>query len=212
MAWLGCFTGGEHICGCDAYRLPATNLCRNLEAMKHTCLALIPLLAGCASAAPSLPATPPPPPAEASVVEPASPESRAPPPATTEADLGPPADLEPSRDSDAAIPLGFTVEQANAGRDLFRASCTACHSSSELSDRTFKFKWRRRTAGDLFGYLSTTMPEDAPGALAPTEYAALVAYMLRLNGFEAGTDELPADEDALEALSLSPLGSGGDRR
>ncbi len=103
--------------------------------------------------------------------------------------------------------LGFSAEQADRGRTVFRSTCTECHYSSEFSDRQFKFKWRRRTAGDLFEMVSTQMPEDAPGSLELQQYADIVAFVLRLNGFEPGGSELPADAAALETISLAPLGN-----
>ncbi len=101
----------------------------------------------------------------------------------------------------------FSAEQADRGRGVFRSSCTECHYSNEFSDRSFKFKWRRRTAGDLFGHISTSMPEDAPGSLELQQYADVVAYILRMNGFETGVGELPADKAALAAISLAPFGN-----
>jgi cytochrome c5 len=103
--------------------------------------------------------------------------------------------------------LTFSTEQADRGRDVFRSRCTECHYSSEFSDRSFKFKWRRRSAGDLFGLMSSTMPEDAPGSLRLPQYADLVAYVMRMNGFDPGSGELPADEATLDAISLAPLGN-----
>jgi hypothetical protein len=43
--------------------------------------------------------------------------------------------------------------------------------------------------------------------LALTQYADLVAYILRMNGFETGTGELPADEAVLDGISLAPFGN-----
>ena len=107
----------------------------------------------------------------------------------------------------ASSALSFSTAQADRGRNVFRSNCTECHYSSELSDRQFKFKWRRRTAGDLFDMMATQMPEDAPGVLGLEAYADLVAFVLRLNGFEPGSGELPADEALLESISLAPLGN-----
>ena len=50
------------------------------------------------------------------------------------------------------------------------------------------------------------MPEDAPGSLPPQQYVDIVAYILRMNGFEPGSTELPADAEVLKELSLAPLG------
>jgi hypothetical protein len=41
------------------------------------------------------------------------------------------------------------------------------------------------------------MPQDRPGSLSAEEYAAIVAYLLQLNGRAAGDRELPADEALL---------------
>ena len=55
--------------------------------------------------------------------------------------------------------------------------------------------------------VSTQMPEDAPGSLELQQYADIVAFVLRLNGFEAGSGELPPDAAALETISLAPFGN-----
>ena len=103
--------------------------------------------------------------------------------------------------------LSFTSTQANRGRDVFRSACTTCHYSEEFNDQTFKRSWRRSSAGDLYDFISNAMPEDAPGSLPPAQYADIVAYFLEMNGFEAGSTDLPADAEALGELSLAPLGS-----
>ena len=171
--------------------------------MKISPLALICMLSACSAAtigpgasAPNSSSGP----ATASV-----PEEPTPLPANPAAIPAEEAPASPYESETEAPALAFSIDQANFGRDVFRASCTACHSSSEFSDRSFKFKWRRRSAGDLYRHMYSTMPEDAPGSLAPSEYVALVAYVLRLNGVDAGEGELPADEEALEGLSLAAI-------
>ena len=82
----------------------------------------------------------------------------------------------------------------DSGRDTFRAQCTECHYSSEFSDAQFKFKWSRRTGQSLYDLIITQMPETAPGSLTADESVDLVAYILRMNGFEEGSAELAADE------------------
>lgn len=105
-------------------------------------------------------------------------------------------------DSEAGF---FSVAQVERGRDLFASICSDCHYASEVSDRTFRFSWRRRTVGDLFELVSETMPDDDPGALEAGQYADVVAYILSLNGFEPGGEEMPADAAALELHSLARL-------
>lgn len=108
---------------------------------------------------------------------------------------------------DAAPTAGmhFSAEQADRGRDMFRASCTECHYSSEFSDSQFKFKWSRRSAGSLYQLIATSMPETAPGSLSPEETVDLVSYILRMNGFEAGDGELAADRAVLDEISLASI-------
>jgi hypothetical protein len=50
--------------------------------------------------------------------------------------------------------------------------------------------------------MSTTMPQDNPGSLAPQEYADILAFFFQLNGFPSGSRELPGDQDALGAIMI----------
>ncbi len=108
-------------------------------------------------------------------------------------------------DAVAATNASFTDDQADRGRDTFRAMCTECHYSSEFSDAQFQFKWSRRSVGDLYQLIHTSMPETAPGSLLPEESVDLVSYILRMNGFEAGSAELLPDREALDAWTLASI-------
>ena len=101
--------------------------------------------------------------------------------------------------------IAFTELQANRGRDTFRSGCTECHYSSEFADAQFKFKWSQRSVGNLFQLIQTSMPESAPGSLSSEEAVQLVAYVLRMNGFEAGPNELPTDPAILDGMSLESI-------
>ncbi len=99
----------------------------------------------------------------------------------------------------------FSQAQVDRGSTLFSDICSECHYASEMSDRNFQFAWRRQTVGDLYELIAETMPESSPGGLAPSEYADVVAYILELNGFEAGDEDMPPDAAALEVHSLAPI-------
>lgn len=101
----------------------------------------------------------------------------------------------------------FTDEQADRGRDIFRAQCTECHYSSEFSDSQFKFKWSRRSAGNLYELIQSSMPETAPGSLTAEETVDLVSYILSMNGFEPGASELAPDRAVLDGISLASIRS-----
>ena len=122
------------------------------------------------------------------------------PDASTAAPAMPAADQAP-----AIAAATFTDDQADRGRDLFRAQCTECHYSSEFSDSQFKFKWSRRSAGNLYNLIQSSMPETAPGSLTPEEAVSVVTYIMRMNGFEPGAAELPADRAVLDGISLASI-------
>lgn len=100
-------------------------------------------------------------------------------------------------------PIGlFSVEQATLGEATYRRACGECHAIREHANPDFRFKWNGRSAFDLFETLRNTMPEPDPGSLAREEYAAIVAYMLKVNGLVAGPRALPSDSLVLRATKL----------
>ncbi len=96
----------------------------------------------------------------------------------------------------------FTSGQASRGEQRFRQVCAACHSTNEFRGGRFRIRWVGWTAGDIFDLVSTMMPEDNPGSLSPEDYANLLAYFLRLNGYPAGEEPLPADVSALRNVRI----------
>lgn len=97
--------------------------------------------------------------------------------------------------------VSYTAIQAQQGREVFEAVCSACHALGEFRGQMFRMTWMARPIGHFFQLVATTMPQDAPGSLEPGEYAAVVAYILQLNGHPAGSVELPAGFGALEGLA-----------
>lgn len=96
----------------------------------------------------------------------------------------------------------FTADQVARGEQTFRDVCSACHDTVEFSGGRFRLTWVGLTAGDLFDTISTLMPEGDPGSLSPAQYAAVVAYLLELNGYPAGETPLPTSLSALQALEI----------
>jgi mono/diheme cytochrome c family protein len=91
----------------------------------------------------------------------------------------------------------FTVAQARAGERVFNAACSPCHGIAEFRGRMFEITWMTRSVGDFLEHVSGSMPQDRPGSLEPEEYAAVVAYLLELNGSVPGDRSLPADPGEL---------------
>ncbi len=98
----------------------------------------------------------------------------------------------------------YSEEQARRGQRAFRRVCSECHYTSEFKGPVFTDAWERRTAGDLYRELRRTMPDDNPGGLPRQTYVDVMAYMLELNGYPAGSDELPPDEEILRSYRLTP--------
>ena len=110
----------------------------------------------------------------------------------------------PSGDAGPAVMGFYTEEQARRGQRAFRRVCSECHYTSEFKGPVFTDAWARRTARDLYRELRRTMPDDNPGGLPRQTYVDVMAYMLELNGYPAGFDELPADDEILGGFSLAP--------
>ena len=104
----------------------------------------------------------------------------------------------------------YGESQARGGRRVFRQSCARCHYSSEMRGTPFQATWGRLTVGDLYAHLVEAMPEDDPGSLSETEYLEVVAYILSLNGFPAGSRELSTGSAAFRTR-LEAAGGGRSR-
>jgi alcohol dehydrogenase (cytochrome c) len=121
-----------------------------------------------------------------------------------------------SRLAQVANQGAFTGAQAARGAKLAEKHCASCHdarsggSAPPLFGERFMQKWAtgNRTADDLFYITRTSMPFGAGNSLAPQEYADLVAYMLRENGFAAGPTELRPEPAALARVRLERQASG----
>ena len=46
------------------------------------------------------------------------------------------------------------------------------------------------------------MPQDNPGSLETAQYVDVIAYMLQRSEFPSGSEELPADQDGLRAVTI----------
>lgn len=117
-----------------------------------------------------------------------------------------PADLagQQADPPESVLEGAYTRQQAERGMETFRNECSFCHVPAEFRGRIFQVTWTGRTVGDLFGELRTTMPLDNPGSLSAEEYAAVIAYILALNGYPEGEADLPPDRDALGEIRIEP--------
>jgi len=115
---------------------------------------------------------------------------------------GPRAQQDPGRSSADGV---YTRQQADEGRDLFALACQSCHAPTQHSGPPFLGKWHGRTLADLFTYLRREMPQTDPGTMTNAEYAALTAYILRINQMPAGRTPLAADSAALHRIRIDTV-------
>lgn len=101
----------------------------------------------------------------------------------------------------------YTEEQAELGSRQYRANCAACHganlegaSAPALSGNHLSGSWS--TAYDLYSYYHVAMPPTNPGGLGEEVYVDILAYILKFNGFPAGTQELNADPELLNQIEF----------
>ena len=92
-----------------------------------------------------------------------------------------------------------TAQQAEAGRALYQARCSTCHSpdlsgseAPQLSGANFMTAWGSRTARELTTYIQTGMPPGNPRSLTEENAAALAAFILAANGAAPGNQPLTA--------------------
>lgn len=91
----------------------------------------------------------------------------------------------------------YTEAQAERGSPIFNTRCIVCHEA-----RFWRDYWVKDSLGSLFDKIQLTMPEDAPGTLAPQEYRDVLAYILMVNKLPAGAAELPETVAELKQIKM----------
>jgi mono/diheme cytochrome c family protein len=102
----------------------------------------------------------------------------------------------------ASPPALYANAQAQRGAREYAARCASCHGGSlegavgpalrgpnlvRLAKKT------KLTVGDVFSFAALQMPMDAPATLSHEQYAAIMAYILKENGYPAGSKPLSYD-------------------
>lgn len=111
----------------------------------------------------------------------------------------------------------YTDAQADRGQTAFAAQCAPCHGQTlqgngeapALTGADFTADWIGLTLGDLFDRIRTTMPQDTPGKLSRDQYADILAFVLKANGYPAGQKELDKRSEYLKAIGfVAPPAAG----
>jgi mono/diheme cytochrome c family protein len=123
----------------------------------------------------------------------------------------PPGGVAGATPQPTATALSFTAEQADRGEAAYVRNCQDCHGTTldngEFGGAPLKGSWFRQHWGNgsvaaLYGKTKTTMPPDRPGQLSEQTYLDLTAFLLSQNGYAPGDNELPADLDTQQKMSL----------
>lgn len=91
----------------------------------------------------------------------------------------------------------FTAAQAKAGSGVYAHHCAQCHGARlqgmvgpTLKGSGFAAKSMSYTVGGMFGFMSQQMPAGEPGSLSKQQYAEVMAFILKENGYRAGGTKL----------------------
>jgi len=92
----------------------------------------------------------------------------------------------------------YTDPQASQGAQTYQQNCAVCHGASlggigeapALVGVGFISDFNGLSLGDLFERIRTTMPLNNPGGLSREQYSAILAFVLKSNGFPSGAREL----------------------
>ena len=101
----------------------------------------------------------------------------------------------------ATPPAIYTAAQATAGASAFSQNCAMCHGANleggagpALVGQAFAAASNNYTVGAIFTELSQQMPAGQPGSLTHTQYEDIMAYILKQNGYPAGTTAISYDK------------------
>jgi len=104
----------------------------------------------------------------------------------------------------------YSAAQAGRGDSTFRAVCSNCHGDSlagindapPLKGPFFMKNWDGNTLAKLFNRINNDMPSDNPGSLTKPQVAELAAFLLKANGFPAGSKDLASEPDSLVSIKI----------
>ena len=107
----------------------------------------------------------------------------------------------------------YSDAQAARGEELYQQHCSLCHGArlqgnpaAPLTGDAFRGRWEdgKHTLDDLYYIIRSLMPNSAPGSLSKAQYAAVVAYILKVNRYPAGAAELVPNAAAMKTVTLQP--------
>jgi hypothetical protein len=113
----------------------------------------------------------------------------------------------------------YTDAQASKGETTYAAMCSRCHSTNlagsqvaanfapALGGDKFMAAWETRPVDRLFKTIRDTMPRGTEGLLNDQSALELVAYILKYNGYPAGSAALAPSSDLASLLIMPKAGA-----
>lgn len=106
-------------------------------------------------------------------------------------------------------PALYTAKQATDGAAIFAQSCAMCHGADmkggagpALIGQSFASSGSDDTVGGIFAVLAQQMPASAPGSLTHAQDEDAMAYILKQNGYPAGSMPLVFKDSLTSATPL----------
>jgi PQQ-dependent dehydrogenase (s-GDH family) len=111
--------------------------------------------------------------------------------------------------ANSGLPPQYTSEQAAAGKTAYNANCAVCHGNTmtngtfgpPLAGQYFQDTWRGKSLRTFYDR-ARTMPPAAPDSLGADTYANIVAYILQVNGTQAGSTKLKSGGEVLDPMTI----------
>lgn len=111
--------------------------------------------------------------------------------------------------------IPFTAQQAAQGKLAYIRACSRCHGGNlegsvaiPSLNPGFIQRWQGGDLDSAIDYIRYAMPLDKPGTLDQPTGVAIMAYMLRVNGYEPGPSPMPTERAALKEIPLLPYPAG----
>lgn len=107
----------------------------------------------------------------------------------------------------------YSTAQAARGEEAYQQFCSVCHGAqlqgtpaAPLTGDVFRGRWEdgKHTLDDLYYIVRSLMPNNAPGSLSKSQYADVVAFILKVNRYPAGDEDLVPKAAAMKAVTLQP--------
>jgi len=105
----------------------------------------------------------------------------------------------------------YTSAQATRGAEGYARSCVDCHGDDlegrekapALAGASFAQRWDGATLKKLLNRMEEMPPDDPASRLQLAGYIDILAFLLSANDVPAGSQPLPADKDALAAITFT---------